>query len=65
MHTLFRLICPFKCLSLLVRITSNFQLWLLTMELPVNEVLRYQYVLLPYLNYLLSDWEELVLVKAE
>ena len=38
------LACPFIILSILDRITSQFQRWSLTNELPVAEVLRHQYI---------------------
>ena len=38
------LVCPFKTLSILDQITSKFQRWSLTNELPVAEVLRHQYI---------------------
>ena len=47
-YFLYRLVFPFITLSLLDPITSNFQLWPLTIILPVVEVLhvRHQYVLI-------------------
>ena len=38
------LVCPFITLSNLDRITSKFQRWSLTNELPVAEVERHQYI---------------------
>ena len=38
------LVRPFITLSILDRITSKIQLWSLTNELPVADVLRHQYI---------------------
>ena len=45
MHILFyRLVCPFITPSILDRITSIYQPWSLTKELPVADVLRHHYI---------------------
>ena len=45
MHIIFyRLVCPFITPSIIDRISSNDQLWSLTKELPVAEVLRHHYI---------------------
>ena len=59
------LVCPFITLSNLDRITSKFQRWSLTNELPVAVVKRHQYIFkLEYLPYLLSDLDQICFGKS-